>query len=544
MEAERRKARELQSEVARLQRELAARDTDPAGADGDLDEHEDMDTADNSYDTWTEEDRQRQNEVVKGGIPYLEGRFGAESEEVEQARAEVEALQRASREAKPYRTHRGQLERRKARLDAQQERDAEEKEKLQAEIAEANDKLEKIQAAMEDRTKLLEKVDTELKELLRRALAEDGEQPAAATAQPAAPAPKAQAWSMVEATLAELATSVTMPPEQAQQLSNFLGLFRQVATNVLASPGGAALATPPSCGPRWATVAARKPGLNAGTAGAAPASTGSSSGSKEANVSTGVGAGAVAPPQPNPATPPARLPATPTQPPTPAAAADGAGSSSGGNGPSAGLTVLPSLLAPAQPTNPRLHNRFNGTTKPTEQGAGGATRRQRSTSCTRETRRSEAAKAAAAGTATDDAGAGTGAEANPQAGTTVGDQEAAAILGAGDAQMGIGSGGGGAHPGGAAAEVPIGATPVVRIGTEESDMGEPESDIDLSTDDEAAGAADVDMDTREGETEAERRSRIAKFFKQRMQARSRKAKEERRKGAGARQGVRSAFKGD
>ncbi len=271
-----RKAQELQAEVTRLQRELAARDNGAMG-NGEDDELDDMDVSDGNYDTWTEEERQRQVEVIKGGLPYLEQRFGSESEEVANAKAEVEALQRASREAKPYRTHRGQLERRKARLEAQQERDGEEKEKLEGEIEEANERLGKLQATMEERTIQIDKVDSELKELLRRALAEDGDAPAPTATTPAAPAPRAEAWSSVEATLSELASNTKTPPEQAQQLASFFGLFRQVATNVLASPGGAALATPPSCGPRWAQASARR------AAGAAAAD---ASGSTQTNCNT------------------------------------------------------------------------------------------------------------------------------------------------------------------------------------------------------------------------------------------------------------------
>ncbi len=453
----------------------------------------------------------------------MESRFGTESEELTQAKAEIETIQRASREAKPFRTHRAQLERRKNRLEAQQERDSEEAERLQTEIGAAKEKLTKLQATLEERNREIDKVDSELKELLRRALAEDAESSTAADATPPAPAPKAEAWSVVEATLADMATNARLPPEQSQQMENFLALFRQVATNVLASPGGAALATPPSCGPRWANAASRK---SAAAAAATAGTTAGKGGNREDNgAANNSDTSKPAQAPVNPPTTPTQLPATPPQgqPSTGIQAGAGAASSSGGL--ASGLGAIPKVLSPHQPPTAE-HQGRTGAAKGTDEGAGTTGRRQRSTSCSRETRKAEAAKAAAAAQAN-------ASRAHAEAGTT---------------------GNGADSPTDAAANVdqaqarddPItqgtNGSGQVHIGTDQSDADTMDSELELWSDADADGAVDVVMGKRDGETGADSRTRISSYLKERMDAKTR-AKRARKEASRAAGGVRRAHKG-
>ncbi len=517
--AEKRRADDLQAEVARLQRELAARAncTDHSADPEDVD-FDDMDTAENKFSSWTEEERQRQVEVVRGGIPYLESRFGVDSEEVEAAREEVEALLRASREAKPYRTHRGQLERRKSRLDAQQERDKEQLEQIQAEISDAQERLAKVQASIDDRAKLIDKVDAELKELLRKALAEDGDPPAAPSATAAGVAAKAEAWSTVEATLSDMATNAGLPAEQAQQMASFLALFRQVATNVLASPGGSSLATPPACGPRWANCAARKSTTPSATTGTTQAG-GNAHGMATGTTSTTQSSSSCSSPgktdeqvQPQPPTPVVPQPQTPSH---------------------AGLAAMPNVLAPHQHSPSRQHQRTMGDRSAEGERDGNANRRQRSSSCSREARKAEAAKSAQEGNERAGGSRGQGTGGGEGAGSA-GDAGGAIPASGQDRQGGDGW-------------MDDGRVATVQIGTEDSDADATDTDVGLLSDDGATGVADIDMDVREGETERERKSRISKYFKDRLEARAakaKKAKEERRKAARARHGVRVSRKGD
>ncbi len=71
-----------------------------------------------------------------------------------------------------------------------------------------------------------------------------------------------------------------------------------------------------------------------------------------------------------------------------------------------------------------------------------------------------------------------------------------------------------------------------------SDGDESISDVDLWSDSEAGGTAevaDIDMDVRQNETEAERRTRISDFFKEKLRARA-KRKQQQRRAASARDG--------
>ncbi len=83
----------------------------------------------------------------------------------------------------------------------------------------------------------------------------------------------------------------------------------------------------------------------------------------------------------------------------------------------------------------------------------------------------------------------------------------------------------------------------VHIGTDKSDIDAMESDLELWSDaDEDAAAVDVVMGKRDGETEADRRTRISNYLKERLEAKAkaRRARKEASKAAG---GVRRAQKG-
>ncbi len=148
-------------------REDANGDEDPEGGDDDMDCAE-------AYASWTESERREQLEVSRGGLAYAIKRHGEHSEEADVVRAEIEALQRATRDAKPFRAHRSLLERRRDKLRRQQERDGEAIERVQSEIEEQQSKLQELQKAVADRTKALASVEDELTELVKRALAEEG----------------------------------------------------------------------------------------------------------------------------------------------------------------------------------------------------------------------------------------------------------------------------------------------------------------------------------------------------------------------------------
>jgi hypothetical protein len=145
-----------------------------ADGDADLDGgDDDMDCAE-AYSSWTESERKEQLEVSRGGLAYAIKRHGERSEEADAVRAEIEALQRASRDAKPFRAHRSHLERRRDKLRRQQERDGEEIERVQAAIEEQQSQLDELRKAVAERSKALASVEDELTELVKKALAEDG----------------------------------------------------------------------------------------------------------------------------------------------------------------------------------------------------------------------------------------------------------------------------------------------------------------------------------------------------------------------------------
>ncbi len=226
--AEARKREEnLRAENRRLQRDTAP----PAQRDktgGGDDEEMDGDDADDANEA-SESDRRKRIDETKNGIPYLVTRYGEGSAEVAQARSELAALEKAAREAKPYRTHRARLERRKGRLEKQQERGRQEADDLLAQVEALQARLNAVNKANDERELAIQAVDGELRELLKRAIADgdsDGSAPTAAThVDPGA------AWNTVTTTLEAMSSMPGVPREWAAQLG---GLVEQLRTATIA----------------------------------------------------------------------------------------------------------------------------------------------------------------------------------------------------------------------------------------------------------------------------------------------------------------------
>ncbi len=215
----RKREENLRATNQRLQRELAAARSGGKARDDDVEMEEDDEKE-------MEEERQRKIDATQKALPYLILQFGDDSDQVGRARAEIEDLQRASRDAKPYKTHRGQLERRLERLKRQQEKAREEEDEILVEVEKQQAKLNKLRAAISERDKTIGAVDEELKDLLRRAIADD-EDDEQAVAPPMAD-PNA-AWQTINATLSSLAAQPGVPTGWAEQLGGLLEQVRMAA---------------------------------------------------------------------------------------------------------------------------------------------------------------------------------------------------------------------------------------------------------------------------------------------------------------------------
>ncbi len=181
----------------------------------------------------TEEQRQAQIAQVRAGLPYLENRYGKDAEPYLAAVSELESLQKASREAKPYKTHRAQLERRVEKLQRQQESDKKKEEEAEQQIEALQSSLVELREAIKDRDKALAAAEAGLKELLRTAIGDDD-----ADGEDAEPGEKAsQSWNTVVAAASRLASRPGVPGDLATQLQ---GLFTQLQTVVMAMEGAAA----------------------------------------------------------------------------------------------------------------------------------------------------------------------------------------------------------------------------------------------------------------------------------------------------------------
>ncbi len=255
----------LRAANAKLQRELAA--TKAGGKH--LDEDEDIDVDDE-----TNESRQEKIEATQKALPYLTLRFGENSPEVEKARCDIEELLRANRESKPYKTHRGQLERKLDRMRRQQERAKEEEDEVLREIETMQSRLNKLRATIEEREKSIGAADEELKDLLRRAIAEGepAEQPP--TADPSA------AWETVNQTLADMASQPGVPPAWAAQLGGLLEQVRAAAVAIQLQAASIPQTAPPPPPTLSTSASSASP-----SATSPPSATSSSTTSKQAGAS-------------------------------------------------------------------------------------------------------------------------------------------------------------------------------------------------------------------------------------------------------------------
>ncbi len=240
-EATERENKELREELARLRaaggngkagpRQSATTDKD--NGDEEEQDGDDMDVSANAFSDWTEDERQKRLEIARAGLNYHIAKFGDDAEETEEVRDEIASLERASRDAKPFKTHRGLLERKRERLRAKQDRDESEVEKVKGEQEELQTKLESLQSAMAERGKLLAQVEEELADLVKRALAEgDAAGPAGQQGDDTSAPWSPQAASAI---LQTLANKPGVPPEFA----TLLGHVYQAA-QALAAAGAAA----------------------------------------------------------------------------------------------------------------------------------------------------------------------------------------------------------------------------------------------------------------------------------------------------------------
>ncbi len=239
-------SRKLREEVEKLQEELAAAKTQQSTTgDDDADDcNDDMDES-GAYATWTEDERAKRLELAKGGLAYSAERFGEDSQQVASLRDEIAALQKASREAKPFKAHRDQLERRRERLRRQRERDEDAVAKTQEEIAELQSKKDNLQVAIDERAKAIKEVTEELNELVRKSLAEgakDGDSSKPPWAQADSP------WAAMEAAIKGMAEVPGIPAEFTAMLAHVQQAAATLATSAAAAQTQRAAAGPPPSG--------------------------------------------------------------------------------------------------------------------------------------------------------------------------------------------------------------------------------------------------------------------------------------------------------
>ncbi len=211
--------RELREKLDKLQAELAATKALAArgGATTAEDEDETMeDGSDCVYATWTEDERAKRIELARGGLAYAAACHGEDSPQAAEFRETIAAIQKASREAKPFKAHRNQLERRRDELRRRQERDEAAIGKVQEEMEELQAKLDNLKAAVDERAKAIASVSDELNELVLKTLAEEGggggEEKKSTGPQPGAP------WAAVSAAIRGLAGQAGMPADVAALL--------------------------------------------------------------------------------------------------------------------------------------------------------------------------------------------------------------------------------------------------------------------------------------------------------------------------------------
>ncbi len=260
--------RRLKEEVEKLRELVAARSSTSANAvGGDAEEGGDEMDESAPYSTWSEEDRNKRLELAKGGLAYAIETQGEDSDQAAKCRSEIAALQRASREAKPFKAHRAQLERRLERLKAQKERDEEAIETAQEEIKQLQEKVESLQAAVAERTKSMAEVSEELKTIVKKALDEeiDGE---AASKPPWAQ--EENPWKAMSAAITGLAGQPGVPAEFAVLLQHVQQFTATLAAQQQQTPAPNQ-PPPPSSSTGSSTGAAGRPGKPTLSAPASPA---------------------------------------------------------------------------------------------------------------------------------------------------------------------------------------------------------------------------------------------------------------------------------
>ncbi len=221
----RKKSESLQAEVRRLQKEvqdakLAALQKHKATSEWNDDGEGDAE----GPEDFTEEERRARIDRIKNGLPYLEDAFGVDSAQYLAAQTELDAHQKAIREAKPYKTHRAILERRLDKLRRLQEKDKERLEELRDAEREIGAKITSTASAIEDREKEIEGADAELKELLLKAVNEDApQQQLPGDGNAAVDQDPTRGWNAVVGTVANLVRAPGVPPEFTAQLEGVFG---------------------------------------------------------------------------------------------------------------------------------------------------------------------------------------------------------------------------------------------------------------------------------------------------------------------------------
>ncbi len=241
-EAEKKRLREAN---AKLAAEVAALKAKQAQTVDEGDDDVDMDEGDeDSFETWSEEARAKRVELAKGGLAYAIEKYGEDSPEAEGLRQEIATIQRASRQAKPFKAHRAQLERRRERLQKQQERDENEISQTETEVAELQTKLETLRAAVEERTRAIKEVTSELTELVRKSIAEGSE---GADDETPPGSQEESPWSKVSSAIKGIETLPGIPPELATLFARvqeaavaMASMSNQTASASLGKAGGAA----------------------------------------------------------------------------------------------------------------------------------------------------------------------------------------------------------------------------------------------------------------------------------------------------------------
>jgi hypothetical protein len=245
-EAERKRLRDANAKLAAEVAALKAQHAQQAEGD-DEDEEMEEDGDDESFEAWTEESRAKRVELAKGGLAYAIEKYGENSTEASELRNEIAKIQRASRQAKPFKAHRAQLERRRDRLQRQQERDECELDKVKSEITELQTKMDTLRAAVAERTKTIKEVTAELTELVRKSIAE-GEEEVGGDA-PSGPKDESP-WGKVSSAIKVLETLPGIPPELTSLLARVqeAAVAMATAANQANQQGAAGGSTQPAYG--------------------------------------------------------------------------------------------------------------------------------------------------------------------------------------------------------------------------------------------------------------------------------------------------------